>query len=228
MENKWISFLIVIGIILVIIAGIAYAVKYIKRTIRRKINNVLGCSVSELTHSLQEAELIQPKSVSGATNIYLKQIERDFPYFHNSDAEVAIKNFLTEYIGIKYEGKENFKNSNVDSGILSTIEKETPSDIQNIVFNKISISGYHKSDEYATISYQVSTGFDLHSKRYETRYKVNYTLRLSDNNIATKAVICPNCGATIESTSETKCPYCDTKIIRDTILNWVISSIVEE
>lgn len=242
MDSKVIiTFFIIIAIIAIIAGGVTYLIKNAKRLIRRKINRMsqelIGVSTNDIKtivstiNTLNDVaeETVSPKSVGGATNVYLKQIERDFPDFHNCDAESAIKTFVSEYLMIKYEGKTGFNNANVDKGILNLIEKSTNTqDVQNITFNKIAISGYRKSDEYATINYQCSVGFDINGRRIETRYKMNYTLRLLQNNIATKALICPNCGATIESTSETNCPYCDTKIIRDTIFNWIFSSIIEE
>ena len=236
-----ITFFIVIAIIGIIAGGITYLIKNAKRLIRKKIDRVsrelIGISANDVknivstinTLSDVAEETVTPKSVGGATNIYLKQIERDFPDFHNYDAESAVKTFVSEYLMIQYEGKKDFENANVDNGIVNLIEKSPQiKDVQNVTFNKIAIAGYKKSDEYATINYQCSVGFNIDNRRVETRFKMNYTLRLAQDNVATKAMICPNCGATIESTSETNCPYCDTKIIRDTILNWLFSSIVEE
>lgn len=241
MDTKLIKYIIVLTIIAIIVGGITYMIKNAKRLLKRKINQVsrdlIGMSVSDVQNIVSTVntlansaeEIVEPKSVSGATTIYLKQIERDFPDFHNYDAESAIKNFVSEYLSIKYEDKQSFKNANVDDGIIGLIEKDISiKDVKDIVFNKIAIAGYKKSDEYATINYQCSVGFNIEGRRIETRYKINYTLRLAQDNIATKALICPNCGATIESTSETLCPYCDTKIIRDTIFNWVFTSIIEE
>lgn len=241
MDTRLLVFIIILAIIALIAGGITYMIKNAKRMLRRKINQVsrdlIGISASDVKNIVSTVntlantaeEIVEPKSVGGATTIYLKQIERDFPDFHNYDAESAVKTFVSEYLSIKYEGKYSFTNANIDNGIIGMIEKsQIQKDVQNIKFNKIAISGYKKSDEYATINYQCSVGFDVEGKRVETRYKMNYTLRLTQNNIAAKAMICPNCGATIESTSDTQCPYCDAKIIRDTIFNWVFSSIIEE
>jgi hypothetical protein len=216
--------------------------KRIKRNIKRKVNSIsnelFGVSPSDVAYAVsavkaigdmaESGELAEPKSVGGATSIYLKQIEEDFPDFHNDDAEVAIKTFVTEYIDIQYNNKKDFTHSKVYKELLPQIKKHSQkSNISNIDFHKISICAYKKSDEYATIEYRASVGYNTNSKRIETRYIIDYSLRLSNNSVATQALICPNCGATIESTSLTNCEYCGTKIIRDTILNWSISSIKE-
>jgi hypothetical protein len=216
----------------------------IKRKVKRKINSVsneiFGIGANAVINEIKKAgnngdlidalneEANKPKSVGGATNIYLKQINRDFPDFHNSDAETALKTFISEYLQIIYEQESSFNNSKVDKGLIEQFEiSNNYIDVKNIKFNKIAISGYKKTDEYATVTYQCSVGFDINGKREETRYEVNYTLRLLQENIATKALMCSNCGATIESTSHLNCPYCDAKIIRDTIFNWIFSSIIE-
>jgi hypothetical protein len=215
--------------------------KIFKRQLQRKVNSVtrdiIGCSPSDISAIINTAKTIseiaeempEKKSVSGATEIYLKQIKKDFPDFHHLDAENALKIFISEVLSIQYEGLNSFQNSNVDSNIIKLIEKtEFVQKISDLTFNKIAISGYQKSDEYATIQYQCSVGFNGDNKRFETRYRVEYTLRLSNQNIAISAFICPNCGATIENTSNTICEYCNTKIIRDTILNWIFTSIEEK
>ena len=208
--------------------------------LKRIINNIskktLGVSVNDVQNIVSTInaindftdEIVEQKSVSGATDVYLKQIERDFPDFHKNDADVALKSFIDEYLKIKYEGQKDFVVSNVDKNIIGMIENHKLNvDVKNVIINKISISGYRKSDEYATIDYNASVGYDISGKRIETRYKVKYTLRLNQDNVASVAMICPNCGATIESTSLTKCEYCDSKIIRDTILSWIFTNIEE-
>ena len=207
----------------------------IKRTVQRKIDgairDVVGLTsndIYQLADALKEEKTVTPKSISGATSMYLNRITTDFPDFHYNDAETAVKKFITEYIGIVFEGKNNFEKSKVDESILAMIEKQSNKDVKNIIFNKIAVSGYNKSDEYATITFQASVGFDLNAQRYETRYTIEYTLRLATNNVASKVMKCPNCGATIEDTKLTNCEYCDAKIIKDTIFNWLFTSITEK
>ena len=70
---------IIIGGIIVsaIIGGIYAIVNEVKRTIRRKLNTVLN--VGTLLSSVGEMEAATPKSVGGATDMFAKQIKRDFP-----------------------------------------------------------------------------------------------------------------------------------------------------
>ena len=67
----------------------------LKRFIARKIDEIteeaIGVSTSQLKTMMKEIEETPaPKSVSGATRIYLNQIERDFPEFSESEAEREI------------------------------------------------------------------------------------------------------------------------------------------
>lgn len=180
----------------------------LRRFIARKIDEIteeaIGVSVSELRILMEEMEENStPKSVSGATSIYLKQIERDFPEFCVSEAQREIQEYIEEFV-LEKNGK-------------------------NIRVNQIAISGYKKAETYATIQYQCSVGFDTpEQSRYETRYCLEYTLKLVEEGVAAAVMKCPNCLATLESTDVSKCPYCDVKIIRDTILNWDVTSIKEK
>lgn len=179
----------------------------LKRFIARKIDEIteeaIGVSTSQLKTMMKEIkETPAPKSVSGATRIYLNQIERDFPEFSESEAEREIRGYIEEYVSDK-----NGRNTHI---------------------NQIAISGYRKAETYATIQYQCSVGFDTSNQsRCETRYCLEYTLKLVEEGVASAAMKCPNCGAALEATDVSKCPYCDVKIIRDTILNWDVTSIKE-
>lgn len=210
--------------------------KMFRRSINKTLKQTTGFSVNDINNLVSVINLlgdvsennVEVKSVSGATDLYLNQINKDFPDCHLPDIKLAVNNFITEFLHIQYTLKKDFINSNVHSHIINIIPKSTQKHrLDDIRINNISISGYDKSDEYATIKLQCSVGFNLDGKRIETRYKIDYTLRLAENNIATKTLICSNCGATIENTSLAKCEYCDTKIIRDTILTWKFSSIKE-
>ena len=238
--SKLLIFIIVLTILTVIVLLVVFALKNLKNHIFRKINhftrNSFGTNYSELSilgsalSSAYQDQTPQQKSVSGATSFYLGKIIKDFPDFHNADAETAIENFLFEFLQIKYQNKSDFANSKVDKGLISRIVSEKQSGnykIDNIKYNKISISNYIKNDDVATITYQVSIGFNLNGERQEKRFTIEYTLRLIEDNIASNAYICPNCGATIENTSETKCPYCDCKLTRNTVFNWLFTSITE-
>ena len=212
---------IILVIVLILVGGIAYFVS--------QITSKIGY-VKSTIQELQKAEELDPtpKSVSGATDLYLKQIKAAFPEFHETDAESAINVFMHEYLDIVYGKTSRFEQSNVDDRLLDYLKvNEHRASPYNISINRVAISGFKKSDAYATITYNVSVGYHVDGKRIETRYQINYTFKILDKYMMSEALTCANCGANLESTSTTVCPYCDAKIIRDTIMSWKFSSIKE-
>lgn len=169
--------------------------------IGRIVDRVLDHTMEELLDFDME-DAPTPKSVGGATSIYLKQIQRDFPDFMPNEAMHEIREYVTRHVA-----RQNGT---------------------NIVINGIAIAGYRKTENFAVMQYQCSVGFDVAGRRRcETRYGLEYTLRIVDDGVAAVAMKCPNCAAVLEATDVTKCPYCDIKIMRDTILNWEVTSIKE-
>lgn len=197
-------------------------------TIIKHLNHVSNLTSTINALSNMESDNPEPKSVGGATEIYLKQIKSDFPDFAETEAESAIHVFMHEYLNIIYNQSTKFDNANVDDRLLDYFNRNNLAvEPIQIIINQISITSYKKSDEYATIAYNVSIGYNINNTRVETRYQLNYTFKLLDQYRMSEALICANCGGSLESTSTMVCPYCDTKIIRDTIMSWKFSSIKE-
>ena len=238
---------IIILIIILIGMGVVTAMfKSIKRKAKRAANRivnnavhratsrVLGAGidindVSKLINATREAaDEPEKKSVFGATNLYLPKIEKDFADFHNMEAISAIKIFINEYLDIKYGEKKNFSNSNVEPGLESMIDiSNNRSSTSNVNIHNTAISNYIKTNEYATITYQVAVGYNVNEGRKEERYKVEYTMKLKENGIAEETMKCDNCGASIDSTAHEICPYCDARIIRDTRMSWKFTSVTK-
>lgn len=218
-----ILFLIVVAI--VIISKVLKTVQRTARSIKSTITDVTTVvnAVKEIADAADDIPDI--KTVGGATDMYLKSIVRDFPDYHNSAAESDIRTFIHEYVNITYGTMEKFEKSQISSKILIGVNKISSGVITNLLINKIAIYGYKKTKEYATIEYRVSVGFDVDGKRIETRYKVGYTYQMYDDNIATNAMKCPNCGAPLAELKNGACPYCGAAITKDTIMSWDITSI---
>jgi hypothetical protein len=168
----------------------------------------------------------KPKTVGGATDLYLNKIHKDFPDFHYSEAKNSMKVFIAEYLDIIYRQNSRFEESNIDDRLLTNIQLESmivrPT---NVVMNNMAICDYTKSSDYATITFNVSAGYNIGTTRHEKLYAVEYTFKLLDGHMLTEALLCNNCGGALNSTSIKICPYCDTRIIRDTIMTWKFSSI---
>ena len=224
-RNMWIVWIIV-GI-----AVISFIIGKIKQKVRSSANSLLGgLSLSDLKYAIQSAKDAEihpePRTVFGATSIYLPQILKNFPDFHESDAISAVKKLIFEYLSIKYEGKEAFTDSIIEPGLEGMIDvTAAESKVTGEKVHAVAISKYEKTKEYATITYQASVGYSLDGKPLEERYAVQYTLKLRENDIEQKTLICPQCGGAFDSTSQTVCPYCGSGIIRDTIMSWRFTSI---
>ena len=226
-KNSWIIWLIVIAAAVIAIVGI----------IRRKISSAAsslfgGLKMSDLSYAIKSAREAEtnpsPRTVFGATSIYLPQILKDFPDFHESDAVSAVKRLILEYLSIKYEGKESFTDSVTEPGLERMADTaKAKGNVTGEKVHAVAISKYEKTKEYATITYQASVGYSLDGKPFEERYAIQYSLKLRENDIEQKTLICPQCGGAYDSTSQTVCPYCGSGIIRDTIMSWRFTSIEE-
>lgn len=223
---------VIVGI--VVIASVLKIIKAIKRKIRRTVSKAKRrfSDISQMTNMLKQVteamdDVVEVKSVGGSTSLYLNKIQQNFPDFHNSDAEAAIKTFITEYLAIRSGAQKDFTKANVNDKISLDLSKNINGKVFNIRFNNITIYNYTKTRDYATIKYRVSVGYDVNSKRVETRYEVDYSLQLTNSDAASTAMMCPNCGGAYESTNDYSCPYCGAKIIRDTILSWSVTHVKE-
>lgn len=169
----------------------------------------------------------QPKTVFGATSIYLPKVEHDFPDFHNSDAVAAVKTLVCEYLAIRYEGKQRFTQSIVSDGLIAMIDQSSGRTVRNETVHRVAMSNYVKTRECATITYQASVGYLLDGEPVEERYAVEYTISLRDEYGEKQALVCPCCGGAYTSTSETVCAYCGAGIVHDTIKSWRFTSIAQ-
>ena len=167
----------------------------------------------------------EPKTVFGATSIYLPQVLKDFPDFHNNDAIAAVKTLIYEYLAIRYEGKQRFTQSVVSDVLIAMIDQTAGHTVSGETVHKVAMSDYVKTRECATITYQASVGYTLDGTPVEERYAVEYTMSLRDEYGEKKALVCPRCGGAYTSTSQTSCAYCGAGIVRDTIKSWRFTSI---
>ena len=226
-RNMWIVWIIVGIVVISVIVG------KIKQKVRSSANSLFGgLKMSDLKYAIQSAKEAEfnpePRTVFGATSIYLPQILKDFPDFHESDAVSAVKRLILEYLSIKYEGKESFTDSVTEPGLERMADTaKAKGNVTGEKVHAVAISKYEKTKEYATITYQASVGYSLDGKPFEERYAIQYSLKLRENDIEQKTLICPQCGGAYDSTSQTVCPYCGSGIIRDTIMSWRFTSIEE-
>lgn len=224
--------LIVIIVILIII-GI---VRSMTRKVRRKVVGLkmgireltsLGNTASAIMKAMDEAkDEPEVKSIGGNTQLYLSRVQKDFPNYHGDSAEFAIENFIKNYVNYIYGNSDNI-GENVNKNLILKLDKKSKASISNLKINKLAIYNYVKTSDYATVTYRISVGFDVNGKREETRYEVEYTYELARFEDAIDGLVCPNCGGRYDSINDTKCPFCGALVVKDTYMNWLISSIKE-
>ncbi len=191
-----------------------------------------GLTAADLKYAIEEskkAELDPPqRSVSGATNLYLEKIKRDFPDFHLPEAKTAVSLLVQEALEIRYTGKTRFTESYVEDDLAASIEKSpSPRQLDSVEIHTVTIANYVKTKEYATITYQASAGYRLDGKKIETRYEIDSTIKFIDE-ASTHLLTCKNCGGVIESTAQKVCAYCGSGIVWDTRLSWRFTAITEK
>lgn len=239
MDSKLIFFIIIVVIVFAVVLVILNFIKKITKNIKHTVGNItkITNTFSNMDISSTSSHLPpQEKTVGGATNLFLPKIISDFPTFHNPDAENDIKSVTKNYLEIIHGQKNSFQTNTVNKNTMSNVIKKENGTISNVNIHRISIYNYQKTLDYATITYRLSVGYQLNNKQIETRYEIQYTLQIKEQGVVSKALLCDNCGASLEDFSTyskenplTKgiCPYCNTKIIRDTIMSWMVSDIKE-
>lgn len=184
--------------------------------------------IPSLSQSTQNTREPTPKNIGGATKIYLPMILRDFPDFHSPNAESDIKAVMRDYIYCVHTGQNTLDSHAVNENVLSRIIPKQNGTVTDISFHQLEIQNYQKSVNYATIYYRTSFGYRLNGVLIETKYEIQYTLQLRDLSTSVSTLRCKNCNAPIDSLDAVStCKYCDAKIVRDTIMNWVVSDIHE-
>ena len=239
---------ILIAIVIVIIANIiaVTVIRGIKKGIRRTKNNIrykvnrqlnnmlniggVGIGVNDIKQVLsavnEARDEPEVKSIGGYTSMYLSKIQKDFPNYHNDTVENTIEEFIKEYLDVIYGRKSEFS-SNVSDRLKGKISKEKSGSVSNVKFNGIAIYNYTKTGDYASVLYRISVGYNENSTRIETRYEVEYSYGLSKGASGIEGLVCPNCGGTYDSISDTKCPYCGALVNKDTYMNWLVTNIKE-
>ena len=236
-----VAVVVVVTLVKKIIKGLRATSRAIRSTVRtfEQIGDTMEV-ISDMAKSRDsEPETPQPKTVGGATSMFLEMIKKDFPGYHNSDAESDIQAVLRDYLSITHEGKNDFEKNTVNANVMRQVPRKTRGTVSNINFHRTSIYNYQKSLDYATIAYRCAIGYKLNGTQIETRYEVLYSLQLKEHGVATEIIKCKNCNAPLDNffnnnmskytttKNDGVCPYCGTKIIRDTIMSWNVTRIAE-
>lgn len=214
-----------------LLAGLIF--KKFKKT-KRRIKKELfgGLTMKDLGRAVNQAknaEIKPPeKSVSSATNIYLPKIEKDFPDYHLPEAKAAISILISEFFAVRYENASSFVKAETSPGLFEAVSKtEESHNISDVCIHRITITGYVRTKEFATITYQISGGYRLDGKITESRFEAESTIRYLEEETAVHMLTCKNCGGAIDSSVQKFCPYCGSGIVWDTRVSWQFTSVKE-
>ena len=220
-------------------------VKYYSRTLLGTENPIEGMKKVELEGSMV------PKSVSGATSLYLPQIMRDFPEFHLDEMKSRVQNVLVSYLrsidesnaSLLTEGMDELK-AELSMRINMNRDRGVRENFQRINVHQTEIYQYRKASGRCSVVFQTSVEY-LHyversgkvvegRKDLKTQSKYNIELvyiqdRETIENIGESGLglNCPNCGAPLESLGAKVCKYCDTPVVEFNIKTWGFSSVKE-
>lgn len=252
MNEKWILIIIVLVLILVILGIICYAYTTIRNKIRYYSRQLLG--TSSLMKGLQTMERetdLTPRSVSGATSLYLPKIVKDFPEFHYDEMKVRAENVLLSYLrsvdqeepdvlvegtdelkenlqlriqGLKIQGqREHFKQLRIHRTEIYQYRKGKGR--CSILFQS-AVEGIH----YIEKSGQILTGKTDHLEQSKYNVEVVY---IQDRELVEAKEMglglnCPNCGAPLSALGAKTCLYCDTPVREINIHSWNFSAVTEQ
>jgi len=241
-------------IILVLIVGLIITGVVIVRRVQQKVRqfsrSMFGTdSVAEGLRK-QEAEYAStPKSVSGATSLYLPQIMRDFPEFHAEEMKERAESVLLSYMQGVTEG--NYKLLSEGTRELEEELKMKIRALQNegckerferIKIHRTEIHKYRKEKGRCSIVYQSAVGCVHYvekdgkvvrgKKEMLTQHRYNVEVcyiqdrdMIEDSTDTGYALNCPNCGAPLTSLGATTCPYCDSPVVAYNIHTWNFTSV---
>lgn len=243
--------LILIIVLVICVAGfITY--KKITGTVKEYSNALFGTdNPIEGFKKVEMEAAMTPKSVSGATSLYLPQIMKDFPEFHLDEMKNRAQNVLVSYLrsidesnaSLLTEGLEELK-AELEMRISMNRDRGVRENFQRINVHRTEIYQYRKSKGRVSVVFQSAVEY-LHfvekdgqivegRKDLKTQSKYNVEVvyiqdRDTVENIGESGLglNCPNCGAPLEHLGAKVCRYCDTPVVEFNIRTWNFSSVKE-
>ncbi len=250
MSGNIIGVIIILVLIIVLVVAGIIIVKKVQRKVQQFSRTVFGTdSVAEGLRR-QEAEYAStPKSVSGATSLYLPQIMRDFPEFHSEEmkerAESVLLSFLQgiteENYKILSEGTRELEES-LEMKIRALRSEGSHERFERIKIHRTEIHKYRKEKGRCSIVYQSAVGCVHYvendgkvirgKKDMMTQHRYNVEVcYIQDRDVVEAAtdtgyaLNCPNCGAPLTSLGATTCPYCDSPVVGYNIHTWQFTGV---
>ena len=241
---------LVLGIILV--AAIFIGVLYVRSKVREFSRFAFG--TDSLIEGLKKTEREYentPKSVAGATKLYMPQIMRDFPEFHFEEMRERAENVLRSYLySIDRESSSHLTEGTDElRAELETLidmyrSEDTKEHFEDIKIHKTEIFKYNKEKGRVSIIFQSAVGFVNYVERggkvikgkkdriTQCRYNVEVSYiqdreYIAETGMDGHSLTCPNCGAPITGLGNNRiCKYCGTAVTEVFNINvWMFTGV---
>ncbi len=250
MDARMIGSIVILVLLLVVVGAVIGIILYIRSKVREFSQNVFGTENVMEGFKKQELEYAsKPKSVSGATGLYLPQITRDFPEFHADEmrnrAEQVLTSFLqgidTQRSNLLTEGTRELKDK-LEMKIVALRDEGCQEHFERIKIHRTEINRYSKEKGRCRIVYQSAVGC-IHyvekngkvirgKKDVPTQHRYNIELcYIQDRDLVENsedkgyALVCPNCGGPLKSLGAKVCPYCDSPVVEFNIHTWEFTDV---
>ncbi len=250
MSGKGIVVIIILVLLLVLAGVIYYTYTKIRESIRKFSNVLFGTdSLMEGMKTRETEVAITPKSVSGATNLYLPAIMRDFPEFHYDEMKTRAENVLLSYLrsvdtlnsSVLTEGTNELRQE-LDMKIQALKNMGQQEHFQNVMIHKTEIYQYRKNKGRVSVIFQTAVEYihyledksriikGRNDLQEQTKYNIE-VIYIQDQDFVEDmketglGLHCPNCGAPVSSLGVKVCEYCDSPVIEFNMRTWSFSKV---
>lgn len=174
--------------------------------LKRRFRALFGAnSLKELIALRETEEQNTPKSLPGATDLYLPALRKDFPELNWPEfvktAETALRDKLAA---------DGCKNVSVHRTVLSEYRREK-GNCYAVLYSAVQ---YFKEEKKTQARYAVTMGY------VQDADKAGY-----ENGVS---LCCPRCGAPVKALGEKTCAYCGAAVREINLRVWRVVDIAEK
>lgn len=196
-----------LGLPLLVFAGAIIVLIVIILAIVAKVKSIarMGFGTDNLQDIMkqQEAQLNEPKSISGMTSVYLPKLQKDFPELNWMQFVDETKEHL-----VKYLENQGFVKIKVHKSALYEYKKN---------LGTCYVTVQHALEYVMPNEQKVQTRANVVMSYVQDAEQMGYRKAFS--------TICPNCGAAITSLGNKTCEYCGSSIEPYNIRVWELTEI---
>ncbi len=254
MSSALYSFIVPLAIIAILAVVILVIFLYIRGKVRRFSREAFG--TSDIVKAAKEIEKSSEsaRAIHGMTDIYLPQIQKDFPEFDYEVFVGRVEGVLKSYFAaitardvskLTSDCSDSMKNTTL--GIIRNLEaNQLTRKISDVTIHQTEIARYEKDGKTVTILFNTSVGhYDVtrneqgkivsgsEEKKRQTVYDVALVYaqdvaKMSSYNATALGINCPNCGAPVTNLGNKFCEYCGTGIREINVRSWSFEYVMEE